>query len=248
MAATVDRYQNPVLGDTVRLKLFVFNSNNFSSLDSVNGVNIYYLDRGAITTTNPDGRVFVQTLPASNVINPEVGQYELDLYLDPTIYTEVGRYIDEWNVVFSPGDQIGQLDHLFQVYPDLWFTSPLPVVYDFSFYFQPNKIKFGSKKFIEIEIIPNVPRATDLCAYYENLAISAILLVTISQRCGTCIPCEQDLRTVVDAQPAQYREKNRGFYFIDTTQFDCGIYDIFFTLNFGANTYVSDTNQLQIYI
>ncbi len=51
----------------------------------------------------------------------------------------------------------------------------------------------------------------------------------------------------MDKQPVQYREKNRGYYFLDTNDFDCAVYDIWFELNFGGNTYVSDTNQLQIY-
>jgi len=136
---------------------------------------------------------------------------------------------------------------LFEVFPDLWYTSPIPVVYDFEFYFQPNKIRFGSKKFIEIEVIPNVPRATDLAAYYTNLIISANLKVFIALNCSECVPCENDLRVVVDGELTQFREKNRAFYFIDTTKFDCGVFDIWFELDFGGNVYVSPVNQLQIF-
>jgi hypothetical protein len=247
MGVIKDRYQNPVIGDTVILKLFVLNSNMSAEVQTINNVKIFYLDRASVTPLNPDGRVLIQTIPGTDVTNPAQGEYNLSLYLDPLIYVNTGRYIDEWEVVFNPGDLPATLDHLFQVYPDLWFTTPIPIVYDFSFYFQPNKIRQGSKKFIEIEIIPNVPRATDLQAYYENLAISAQLFVYIEQQCGDCLPCEQDLRTVVDGQPAQYREKNRGYYFIDTENFDCGIYDMWFKLDFGGSVYVGDRNQLQIY-
>lgn len=247
MGVLKDRYQNPVIGDTVRLKFFVLNSNMTAELDTINEVRIYYLDHNLCTCANKDGRTLVQTIPGSNVVNAAQGEYYLDLFIDPAIYTEVGKYIDEWDVVFQAGDISTNVDQLFQIYTELWYTTPLPIVYDFSFYFQPNKIRFGSKKYIEIEVTPNVPRATDLAAYYENLAISAQLYVSISQRCGDCIPCEQDLRLVVDRQPVQYREKNRGFYYIDTTQFDCGIYDIWFELDFGGNVYVGDTNQIQIY-
>lgn len=247
MAATKDRYQNPVIGDTVKLQFFVFNSNNYSSVSSINEVRIYYLDPAQCSPSNPDGRTLIETVPGGNVTNIAVGQYQLDLYLDPALYTQNGRYVDSWSVVFEASEPVAELDHLFQIYPDLWYTTPIPVVYDFNFYFQPNKIRRGSKKFIEIEIIPNVPRATDLFAYYENLAIAANLYVTISQHCGPCIPCEADLRIVVDEELTQYREKNRAFYFIDSTEFDCGVYDIWFKLDFGGNTYVSDKNQLLIY-
>lgn len=247
MAVLKDRYQNPVIGDIVRLKLFVLNSNMSAELTSINNIKIYYLDRNQVSCANPDGRVLIETVSGATVVNPAQGEYYLDLFLNPALYTETGRYIDQWEVVFQPGDPLGNLDHLFQVYPDLWYTTPIPIVYDFSFYFQPNKIRHGSKKFIEIEIIPNVPRATDLCAYYENLAISAQLFLYISQRCGDCIPCEEDLRLVVDREPVPYREKNRGYYRIDTSNFDCGIYDIWFELDFGGNVYISDKNQLQIF-
>lgn len=241
------RYQNPTINDTVILSLYVINSNMTAELQAVNQVDIYYLDPTMRTPSNPSGKVLVQTFLGTDVTNPAQGQYDLSVYLDPIIYLHDGHYVDEWTVVFNPTNPVATIDHLFQIYPELFFTSPQPIVYDFSFYFQPNKIRQGSKKSIEIEIIPNVPRATDLYAYYENLAIASDLYVTIAKNCGTCLPCEQDLRTIVDRQLTQYKEKNRAYYFIDTTLYDCGIYDIWFELNFGTNTYISDTNQLQIY-
>lgn len=245
--ANKDRYQNPVIGDTVALKMFVFNSNNTAALDSITDVKIYWLDLDAATPANPDGRTLVQTIPGASVTNPAQGEYLLDLFLDPLIYTETGRYIDEWTVVFQPGDTPAIIDQLFQIFPDLWYTTPIPVVYDFEFYFQPNRFRKGTKKFIEIEIVPNVPRATDLQTYYENLAIAANVFVYISRRCGDCVPCEEDLRMVVDRVSTQYKEKNRAFYFLDTEDMDCGVYDIWFELDFGGNVYVSDNNQIEIY-
>lgn len=247
MAALKDRYQNPTIGDTIKLNFFVLNSNMTAEVEAINEVNIYYLDPAAVTIPNPNGQVLIQTIPSSSITNPQQGQYGIELYVDPTLYTMTGRYIDEWVVVFQPGDVPANHDQLFQIYPELWYTTPIPIVYDFSFYFQPNRMRFGEVKPIEIEIIPNVPRATDLCAYYENLAISAQLFVYISQKCGDCVPCESDLKLIVDRQPVFYREKNRGYYKIDTNQFDCGIYDIWFELCFGTNTYISNVNQFQIY-
>lgn len=241
------RYQNPVIGDVVQLQLFVYNSNMYAELQQINFVNIFYLDKAKVTCDNPTGKVLVQTIPGSEVQNLAQGEYQLSLFIDPAIYEFTGRYIDEWNVTFMSGDQPAELTHLFQIYPELWFTTPIPVVYDFNFYFQPNKLKHGSKQFIQVQIIPNVPTATDLGSYYENLAIVAQVFVTMSLACGPCMPCEADLRTVIDHEPVQYREKNRAYYFMDTTLYDCGIYNIVFEMNFGASTYISDTNQLQIY-
>jgi hypothetical protein len=247
MAALKCRYQNPTAGDTVKLEFFVYNSNMTAEVAVINEIRIYYINPALVTHINPQGRVLVQTIPGSAVQNPNQGEYLINLYLDPAIYTETGRYIDEWDVIFQPGDPPANHDQLFQIFSELWYTTPIPVVYDFSFYFQPNKMRMGEVKPIEIEIIPNVPRATDLCTYYENLAIASQLFVYIRQRCGDCIPCESDLQLLVDRQPVFYKEKNRGYYKIDTTQFDCGIYDIWFELDFGTNVYISDTNQLQIY-
>jgi hypothetical protein len=241
------RYQNPVIGDTVVLQMFVLNSNNSASLLAVNAVSIYYLDPTGISPANPDGRTLIQTIPGSSVTNPETGQYILNLFVDPAIYTNTGRYIDEWDVVFQPGDPSTTIDHLFVIYQDLWYTTPIPIVYDFSFYFQPNKMRHGCKKFIEIEVIPNVPRATDLDAYYQNLCTAADVSVSISRHCGDCLPCEEDLRIIVEDDPTQFRENNRAFYFIDTEELGCGVFDVWFKLCFGGNTYVSEKNQLLIF-
>ncbi len=244
---TKQRYQNPVIGDTVVLNMFVYNSNNPAALQSITQIDIYWLDPSAQGPSNPDGRTLIQTVAGGSVTNPVLGQYELDLFIDPLVYTDLGRYVDEWTVVFQGGDPASTIDHLFQIYPDLWYTTPIPVVYDFDFYFQPNKFRMGTKKFLEIEIQPNVPRETDLATYYENLAIAATVYVSISRRCGECMPCEEDLLLVVDKAPTQYREKCRAYYFMDTTTLDVGVYDIWFELDFGDNVYISDINQIQIY-
>lgn len=241
------RYQNPTIGDTVELDAFIYNSNLYQDVDEIVEVSIFYLDSAAKTPDNPQGRVLIETIPGAMVQHVSTGNYQLDLFLDPLKYTETGNYIDCWSVIFEPGDTPSELDFYFQIYSDLWYATPIPVVYDFQFYFQPNRIRFGSKKPIEIEVIPNVPRATDLAKYYRNLVIAAKLKVFIALNCTQCVPCEDDLRIIVDGDETQFEEKNRAFYWIDTTQFDCGIYDIWFQLEFGGNTYVSDTNQFQIY-
>jgi hypothetical protein len=97
--------------------------------------------------------------------------------------------------------------------------------------------------------LPNVPTAGDLRAYYENIAIVSDLSISIEQNCGECIPAEQDLRLIVDNESVDYREKRHGYYKLDTEALEmgCGIYDVWFTLEFGGNKYISDRMHIQIY-
>jgi len=75
----------------------------------------------------------------------------------------------------------------------------------------------------------------------------ADLKITIEQSCGACIPAQQDLRVIVDEAPVDFREKNHGFYQLDTQDLACGIYDVTFRLDFGTNIYLSDKKQLLIF-
>ena len=247
MAATKDRYMNPTVGDTIRLRTFVYNSNTPANVVSIDHIDIFKMSRVDCHWRKDEDRYLVQTIPGTDVVQNAEGEYEYDLTLVDPQYT-IGKYTDVWFIQLAPEDiALTEMPQLFQVYPQLWYTSPIPIVYDFSFFFQPNRMRLGEQKWIEIEITPNVPRATDLARYYENLIISSTLLVNIEQVCGDCIPEEADLRLVVDSNPVQYKEKNRGYYRIDTTQFDCGIYNLWFELDFGGNVYISPKNQLQIY-
>jgi hypothetical protein len=243
-----DRFQNPVVGNTVRLLLFALNSNNPAALSLIQKVEIYYLDPAAHTPANPDGRTLIQTIAGNTVLNPSLGTYEIDEFIDPVIYWQSGNFLDVWYIQYNPTDSIAIVTQYFTIYPELWITTPVPILYDFQFAFSPHKFRLGEVKPIEIEVLPNVPRATDLGRYYHNLAISADLKVSIAKNCDECQdPCETDLNLIVDQATTNYRDRNRAFYIIDTTAYDPGIYDIFFTLFFGSNTYMSETFQFQIY-
>jgi hypothetical protein len=52
---------------------------------------------------------------------------------------------------------------------------------------------------------------------------------------------------VVDGENVSFREKRFGYYYLNTTELDVGIYDIWFELNYAENTFISDRSQLQIY-
>jgi hypothetical protein len=149
--------------------------------------------------------------------------------------------------VFASEEGTNQIINTFNLYADLWYTTPIPVVYDFSFVFRPNRFRKGSKQYIICQITPNVPRGTDLGRYYENLIINSNVMISMELTCGDCVPAEQDLRLVLDQAPTDYREKNYAYYLLDTTELEVGIYNVWFTMEMGENTFISDRMNLQIF-
>jgi hypothetical protein len=240
-----DRAQNPVVGDEILLKMFARNSNNLADVYSISSVDIYKRECTEKTCDNPEGNILIESL-TDCVARTDTGTYQVILGTSAPQYT-IGKYHDVWNVIFKAGDDVAKVKQNFSIYPDLWITSPTPVVYSFDFSFTPNRIRQGSIKWLIIQITPNVPRATDLQRYYENVAISADLKISIEQNCGPCTPAERDLRMIVDCEPVTTRDKVFAYYKLDTTEMDCGIYDVTFTLDFAGNREVSPIQQFQIY-
>ncbi len=241
-----ERYQNPVTGDTVSLRLFSYNSNNRTNFSEVQKVEIYYLDSSAITAENPDGRTLIGSVPAANVLNVETGQYKIDLELTDPLYV-IGNYLDVWYIVAETEETVATIANEFQVYPDLWFTSPTPIIYDFNFSFRPNKIRKGSKRYLIVDIVANVPKASDLERYYYNLAVVSPLKIYVEQACGDCMPAESDLKMVIDGDDIELREKNTGYYLLDTNDLENGVYNVWFEMTLGESIFISDKNQLQIF-
>lgn len=246
MSRILERFQNPTSNDTIRLRLFSYNSNNFADIDLIEKVDIYFLDPEEVTTENPDGRRLVETIQGSSVQQSDTGQYYLDLAMETDQYV-IGRYLDVWTIYPILEQPKQTVTTYFDVYPDLWYTTPAPVVYDFDFHFQPNRLRHGSKQYLIIEITPNVPKSADLCRYYENLAIGATISIFIEEMCGPCTPQESDLAMVVEDEVVALREKRFAYYQLDTEELDCGIYNVWFKLDFAGNTYISDKMQLEIY-
>lgn len=241
------RYQNPTSGDTIRLSFDVYNSNNFADVTLIDKIEIMLLDPTARTETNHDGRTLVAVIDSSSITHVDTGQYYVDLPLTSPSYV-IGNYLDIWHVQFRDDEPLGEVEQTFAVYPDLWITSPVPIVYDFQFQFRPSRWRQGEVKHLQCEIIPLVPRQSDLVRYYANLAIAADISLSIEQHCGPCVPCEEDLRLILDEVPMTYKEKGVAFYKWDTTDLDCGIYDIWAKLEFGDNTFISEKQQLQIFV
>lgn len=237
-----ERYQNPSVGDEINLRLFTYNSNNKTNVDSIEKVEIYVEDSSTLT-----GFRLVDTIAGSDVTTESTGQYLAQLTTSEPLYT-IGNYRDVWYVIFEDSEEDPSLvTNYFSLYSDLWFTTPIPPIYDFSFNFRPNRIRKGSKKYLLIEIVPNVPRGAEILPYYQNLAIVSDLRVSIELACGECVPAEQDLRLIVDRSLVDYREKGFGYYFLDTTSYDEGIYNIWFELTFGENVFISEKNSFQVF-
>ena len=245
-----ERNQNLVIGDTVNLRLFTYNSNNRQNVSSVDKVEIYFLDPELISTTNTDGRRLVTTIGSDQVQivdDPFGGQYLVSDVLEDQVYT-IGNYKDVWTVSFN-ADQQGTVENSFNIMPNLWYASDTPIIYDFSFGFRPNRLRKGERRWINIYVEPNVPEISDLKRYYANLAVSSPLYLNIEQICGDCVPNEKDLRMVVENELVTNRRGTEGSYFIDTEKLDMdlGMYNIWFEMEFGENKYISDNLQLQVF-
>jgi len=240
------RFQNPVVGDTIRLSFDVYNSNNFADVFSIEKVEIMFLDPSAKTAENPDGRTLFATVNNSDIVHATTGQYYIDLDV-PAPKFVVGNYLDIWHVQFRSDEDVGQIEQTFAIHPDLWITSPIPIVYDFQFQFRPSRWRRGEVKHLQCEITPLVPRQSDLVRYYANLAIAADIYLSIEQHCGPCVPCEEDLRVILDEVPMTYKEKGVAFYRWDTTDLECGIYDVWAKMLFGDNVYVGEKQQIQLF-
>ena len=246
-----ERGQNPVVGDQLNLRLFSWDSNNKTSVYAIPQVQVYYLDPNGKTEENPDGRTLVQTFTSADspqsIIQDDTGEYHVEPTLQSTQYV-IGDYLDVWTVQVQDTDtNYMTWTNKFKVYPNLFFMSTHPLVYDFSFWFEPNKIRLGSKRWLIIHIKPNVPHASDLERYYMNLAISSPLNIYMVQTCGECLPQNQDERTAIDGDLVTYREKCVAYYFLDTSELNEGIYDVWFEMTFADSVYISDRQQLQLY-
>lgn len=240
-----ERYQNPIVGDVVRLGNYTFNGN--SPVD----VEVKKIEILAITGETCEGGDMglspVLDVDLSSVQHPKQGFYYADIELSKPEFT-VGYYIDRWTFSVYPEEPDVVVDNRFRIYREIFYTTPIPIVYDFNFLFQPNKIRKGSKQYIRIEVLPNVPRASDLQKYYENLIITGDLFVSMEMKdCGQCLPQEKDLRTVFEDARVDYREMTNGFFLIDTEDLDVGVYNIWFKILMGENIFLSDKMNFQIF-
>lgn len=239
------RYQNPVIGDTVELQLFVYNANAPADLLQIYSVDIYGVNPNG-DPNNPLDRFLVQTIDGSNVRQIETGIYQVDVLLEAPQY-QIGTFVDVWKSEVVAGEGAVEITNIFEVYPDLWYSFTQPAVYDFAFTFRPNRMRKGSKQYLILAITPNVPTGSDLKRYYENLAIAGNALMTMTRISGPCLPAEPLLRIAYEDRPPDYKELLQSFYKIDTSELEVGMYNVFFSLPLGDNLFVSDNMAFQIY-
>lgn len=249
--ALKERSQNPVVGDELTLRLFTYNSNQRQNVAAVEKVDIFFLDPECADENNTLGLRLVESIDGalvSEIADGFGGQYSITINLADQQYV-IGKYLDVWHLEFESGQEPGTVENKFQVVPDLWYTSVEPIVYGFSFQFRPNRLRSGERRWLIVDVMPNVPNATDLERYYANLAVASPLRISIEQACGDCVPQEQDLRLVVDRELVELRKGCEGHYFLDTAalELDCGIYNVWFEMEFGESLYISEHQQLQIF-
>jgi len=245
--ANKERYQNPVINDNIKLRLLAYNSNQKANFESIEKVEIYFLDPTEVSESNPRGLRLVRTINGTDVSNTDVGSYITSFVAEPLLYT-IGKYVDIWYVTVD--GESATVENNFEIYPNTWFTSSTPLIYDFNFFLSPSRIKKGSKRWLTVEIVPNVPNQHYLTEYYRNLAIISDIKITIEQECVPCMPTECDLRIVVDNEQLEIREKCNAYYFLDTTEngldLKQGVYSVTFELSFGDSIYISEKQNLQI--
>jgi hypothetical protein len=245
-----ERNQNPVVGDDINLRLFTYNSNHRQNVDEVEKVEIFKVDPSCASEDNPEGRKLISTISGTDVVVVDDqfgGHYKVSFNLENIVYT-IGNYIDVWHVKFN-STQSGSVTNEFRVISDLWYADSMPIVYDFSYGFRPNRIRKGERRWLTIDVIPNVPNASDLEKYYVNLAVASPIKIFIEKNCGECVPKEKDLRMVVNGGSVDHRRGAEGYFFLDTVDLDmdCGIYNVWFELEFGESKYISENLQIQIF-
>ena len=125
-----ERYQNPVIGDNIKLRLMAYNSNSKTNFTSIEKIEIYYLDPEEKTEENPNGLRLVKTIASEEVENSEIGIYSVSFIAEKDLFT-IGKYIDVWHVIVE--DESTNIQNNFEIYPNLWFTTTTPIIYDFNF-------------------------------------------------------------------------------------------------------------------
>lgn len=245
---TKERNQNPVVGDVINLRLFTYNSNHRQDVLSVDKVEIFHVDSSCATEDNPDGLRLVKTINGSDVqaVDDDLGGHYLVSFSLGAEEFVIGDYVDVWSVHFNT-EQSGKVTNSFVVMSDLWWANSMPIVYDFSFGIRPNRVRQGERRWITVDIIPNVPNSGELQRYYTNLALASPVRAFVEQLCGECVPKERDLRVVLDGAPVEHRRGPEGYFFLDTEEMECGIYNVRFEMEFGESKYISDDLQLQIF-
>lgn len=259
--ATLFRYQNPVLGDTLNLDFYAFNNNRPVDVQEFDRVDIYFLDPAEITTDNTDGRIIKASVSASNIQQVETGHYRLPVLLTDTLY-QVGNYVDIWYAKYNSDDpDFYPVENQFKVFTSLRETHGEPFVYDVDFKFSPKKVVKGTKRYLTISFRPVVH--TDigdrfveeeiLDRFYYSLRSTGNVYIRLElfEGCGYSTNPYMNIKTDPEWTPIEIRGDNEAYYLLDVTEdqddFDIGVYWAQFKVEIQGQTIISPKFYLQIY-
>lgn len=253
-----ERRENPVIGDTINLRVFTYSSNSRADIYQMDSVNIYYLDKEQATEANPEGRVHITSIPANQIFHPSQGEYQVVLKTNPVDY-RVGTYIDRWEGLFEIDDsRPGVIENYFNIYRDLWYTSPIPLVYEIGFVYSPTKILSGSKKYIrtDIEIYTRDKSIVEQYYYYLRGLQSIQFRLTLDEG-PDYDPVVSENNIIQDWAPMSFAEDRTAYFLLDTSidprpsrsgrPLPLGIYLIQFKAALGETVHLSPKFRLQIY-
>ena len=108
--ANKQRYQNPTTGDTVALRLFTYNSNNLNNVQSIEKVEIFFLDPVEVSESNKDGRRLVETI--TTITQEDTGKYLISVLMEQPRYT-IGKYLDIWHLQFEGEESAATIENQF---------------------------------------------------------------------------------------------------------------------------------------
>lgn len=253
-----ERGQNPVLGDTINLRSFLYNSNQPSDPYQITRVLVYFLDPQMRSKSNPEGRILVETIPAEGIQRVESGHYLAQLATNETAF-QIGSYIDHWEIQYEETDlRLGVVENSFKIYSDLWVSSPLPLVHDIGFEFSPFKFVSGSKKYLRVDVSPKVPSKDILENYYFYLNNIADLHIHIELVEGEGYDRLNPIKNIlVNWASITYRDGLTGYYLLDSTidprpqsngaPWPVGIYNVSFRSALGETVHLSRPYKMQIF-
>ena len=121
--AVKERFQNPVIGDTVNLRLITYNSNAAADVEEIIKVEIFFLDPENKTNANPDGRRLIKEFKGTDVVIEDTGEHLLVVEIEEPCFT-IGTFIDIWTLNARSTLPQQTVEQCFRIYPDLWYATP----------------------------------------------------------------------------------------------------------------------------
>ena len=248
-----ERFQSVTLNEEINLDFYSYQNNSLIDVESIQKIEIYFLDPSQVSKTNPQGRRIKQVIQPGSITNIATGHYRTTIALDDSLF-EVGNYIDVWYVKFNDYDpKYIKIENQFVVSTDLRETWDKPFVYDITFAFNPKKIMLGSKKYLKIQFYPTIPIEKDILdRFYFNLKTTQNLYIRIEQIEGCGYDSgfrEMNIKTEPEWDEVEVRGDNEAYYLLDTTEngeYPLGIYTVQFKILLDGQEILSPKFYLQV--